>query len=81
MQDILIRFLQSSRIDPLYFVTCVVDVISIFLWSRLGKPLTVTQRSLYKAVIFVAIVLTIGAFCRYFGLIGDWRELEPSGIS
>jgi hypothetical protein len=76
MQDLIFRFLQSSRIDPVYFVTCIVDVISVFLWRRLKGDLPDLQRSLYRAMIFVAIVLTAGALCKYFGLIKDWKELE-----
>jgi hypothetical protein len=76
MQDLINRFLESSRIDPLYFVTCIVDVIAIFLWGRLKGGLSDLQRSLYKAVIFVAMVLTVGALCKFFGLIKDWRELR-----
>lgn len=76
MQDLISRFLASSRIDPVYFVTCIVDVISIFLWTRLKGALPDSQRSLYRAIILVAIVLTAGALCKFFGLIKDWKELE-----
>jgi hypothetical protein len=76
MQDLINRFLVSSHIDPVYFITCIVDAISIFLWTRLKGHLTDLQRSLYRATIFVAIVLTAGALCKYFGFITDWKELE-----
>lgn len=76
MADLISRFLASSHIDPFYFVTCIVDVVSIFLWSRLEEALPDSVRSLYRAVIIVAIVLTAGALCKFFGLIKDWRELE-----
>lgn len=76
MDHIISRFLASSHIDPVVFITCVVDVVSIFLWRGLKGTMPETQRSLYKAVIIVAIVLTAGTLCKYFGVIKDWRELE-----
>lgn len=76
MENFISRFLASSHIDPFIFMTCIVDVVSIFLWRGLKETMPETQRSLYKAVIIVAIVLTAGALCKYFGLIKDWRELE-----
>jgi hypothetical protein len=76
MENLISRFLASSHIDPLYFVTCIVDVVSIYLWTRLKEALPDSERSLYKAVIIVAIVLTAGALCKFFGVVKDWRELE-----
>ena len=76
MNDLVIRFLQSSGIDPVYFITCIVDAVSIFLWTRLKRQLSVLQRSLYDAIILVAIVLTAVALCKFFGLINDWKELK-----
>lgn len=76
MKDLIFRFLQSTRVDPVYFITCILDVISIFLWGRLKRPLSNTQRSLYKAIILVAVALTAAALCKYFGLIKDWKEFE-----
>jgi hypothetical protein len=76
MQDLIFRFLKSSGVDPVYFITCIVDVIAIFLWVRLKRGLSDLQRSLYRAIILVAIVLTAGALCKFFGLIMDWKELE-----
>ena len=76
MQYLINRFLESSRIDPVYLITCIVDVISIFLWRRLKGGLSDLQRSLYRAIIFVAIVLTAAALCKFFGLIKNWKELE-----
>jgi hypothetical protein len=76
MQDLINRFLVSSHIDPIYFITGIVDVISIFLWRGLKGGLPDWQRALYKAMIFVAFVLTAGALCKFFGLITDWKELE-----
>jgi len=76
MRDLIVRFLQSSHVDPVYFFTCVVDVVSIFLWRKLSGPLTDFQRSMFKAVIVVAFVLTAGVLCKVFGLIKDWKELE-----
>ncbi len=35
-----------------------------------------TQRSLYEAIIIVAIIVTAVAACKYFGLIKDWKELQ-----
>jgi hypothetical protein len=34
------------------------------------------QRSLYKAIIVVAMLLTAGTVCKLFGIIKDWKELE-----
>jgi hypothetical protein len=76
MKDLIVRFLQASRIDPVYFVTCVVDVIAIFLWRGLRRGTTATKSALYKAVILVAIVLTAASLSRFFGLIKHWKELE-----
>lgn len=76
MRDLIVRFLESSHIDPVYFITGIVDIISIFLWGRLKGGLSNLQRSLYKAIIFVAMVLTAGALCKFFGLINDWKELK-----
>jgi hypothetical protein len=76
MSDLIFRFLQSSRVDPVYFITCIVDVISVFLWRRLKRGLPVLQKSLYRAIILVAIVLTAGVLCKFFGLIKDWKEFE-----
>jgi len=78
MQYLITRFLESSHIDPVYLITGIVDVISFFLWRKLKRGLPDWQRSLFKAVIFVAIVLTAGALCKYFGLIKDWKELKPN---
>jgi hypothetical protein len=76
MHELITRFLESSRIDPIYFFTWIVDVLAVFLWSRLKGSLSEWRRSLYKAVIVVAIVLTAGALCKFFGLINDWKELK-----
>jgi len=76
MEEIIARFLRSSHIDPFYFVTCLVDVLSVFLWRRLKGALSYSQRSLYNAIIVVAVVLTVVALCKFFGLIKDWKELE-----
>ena len=76
MGNLISRFLASSHLDPIYFVTCIVDLVSIFLWRRLKEALPDTEKALYKAVIIVAIVLTAGALCKFFGLINDWSELE-----
>ncbi|HEY6953544.1 MAG TPA: hypothetical protein VI758_14145 [Bacteroidota bacterium] len=81
MRDLLGRFLQSSGIDPVYFVTCIVDVISLFLWRKLKEPLTESQRALFKAVILVALVMTVYVLCKFFGVINDWRDLEPNWSS
>jgi hypothetical protein len=78
MQYLITHFLESSHIDPVYFITGIVDVISVFLWRRLKRGLPDWQRSLYRAVIFVAIVLTAYALSKYFGLIKDWKELLPN---
>ena len=76
MEDLIFRFLQSSHIDPLYFVTCIADIVAFFLWGRIKRVTSNTQRALYRAIILVAIVLTAGVLSRYFGLITDWKELE-----
>jgi len=81
MRDLLVRFLQSTGIDPFYFVTCIVDAVSIVLWRRLKAPLSDSQRSIYRAIILVAFVLTAIAFCKFFGLIKDWKEIEPNWSS
>jgi len=78
MQYLITRFLESSHIDPVYLVTGIVDVLSIFLWWRLKGGLPDWKRSLYKAVIFVAILLTAAALSKYFGFISDWKELKPT---
>ena len=76
MENLIARFLESSHIDPVYFVTCIVDIIALILWRRLKRGLSVLERSLYTAIILVAIVLTAGALCRLFGIIKDWKEFE-----
>ena len=78
MQYLITRFLESSHIDPVFLITGIVDVISVYLWRKLKGGLPDWQRSLFRAVIFVAIVLTAGALCKYFGLIKDWKELKPN---
>ncbi len=81
MHDLIVRFLESSRIDPVYFITCIVDVIALFFWGKLKGGLPDWQRSLYRAVILVAIVLTAGVLCKFFGLIKNWKELESNWSS
>ena len=76
MQDLINRFLQSSHVDPIYFITCIADIVSVFLSTRLKRNLSVWQRSLYDAIIVVAIVLTAAVLCKYFGVIQDWKELK-----
>jgi hypothetical protein len=76
MQYIIARFLESSHIDPVYFVTLIVDVVAVFLWFRLKRHLPTIQRSLHTAIIIVAIVLTAGVLFKYFGVIKDWKELR-----
>lgn len=76
MEDLLVRFLHSSGIDPVYFVTGIVDLISIFLWTRLKLHLSDVQRSMYKATIIVAILLTAGVLCKYFGFVTNWKDVE-----
>ena len=76
MQDLIFRFLKSSGIDPVYFITGIIDVISLSLWRSLKRDLSDSQRALYKAVILVAIVLTAYALCKFFGLLINWKELE-----
>ncbi len=78
MNYLITRFLESSHINPVYFITGIVDVLSVFLWWRLRGGLPDWKRSLYRAVIFVAIVLTAYALSKYFGLIKDWKELVPN---
>ena len=78
MQYLITRFLESSHIDPVFLITGIVDVISVYLWRKLKGGLPDWQRSLFRAVIFVAIVLTAGALCKYFSLIKDWKELKPN---
>ena len=77
MQYLITRFLESSGIDPVFFITGMVDVLSVFLWRRLKGGLPDWKRSLYRAVIFVAILLTAAALSKYFGLINEWKELKP----
>jgi hypothetical protein len=76
MVNLISRFLASTHLDPFYFTTCIVDVISFFFWRRLKDTLPDSEKALYKAIIIVAIVLTAGALCKFFGLINDWKELE-----
>ena len=76
MKDLVFRFLQSSGIEPIYLVTGILDIISLSLWRALKKDLSDSQRALYKSVILVATALTAYAFCKFFGLLGDWKELE-----
>jgi hypothetical protein len=76
MENILSRFLESSHIEPIYFITCMVDVLSILLWKKLKGGMPDWQRALYKAIILVAVVLTAAVTCRYFGFIKDWKELK-----
>jgi hypothetical protein len=78
MKYLIARFLESSHIDPVYLVIGIVDIISIFLWKRLQGGIPDWQRSLFRAVILVAILLTLGALCKYFGFIKDWKELKPN---
>ncbi len=75
MRDIIIDFLQASHIDPLYLVTGVLDIVSIYLWTRLGLALSNSQRALYKAIIVVSFMLSAGVLCKYFGVIREWRDL------
>ncbi len=76
MQYLITRFLQNSHIDPVYFVTCIIDIVSYFLWGRLRKGLTTTERSLYKAIIFVAFVLTVASLSKVLGFFQEWKELK-----
>lgn len=76
MRDLIERFLQDSGIDPVYFITCIVDVLALYLVTRLKLGLTTTQRSMYLAVIIVAVLLSAGVLCKVFGIIADWRELK-----
>ncbi len=76
MRDLVVRFLEYSHTDPVYFATCLIDVVSIFLWTKLKRPLSSFQRALYTAVIVVAFVLTAGVLCKYFGLFNDWKDLQ-----
>lgn len=76
MENLLSRFLELQHIEPVYFITCMVDIVAIVLWSSLKKGLSILQRSLYQAVILVAFLLTAGVLCRIFGLIHDWKDLE-----
>lgn len=77
MKHLIGRFLEAWHIDPVYFVIGMVDVFSVFLWMRLKGGLPEWQRSLFRAVILVAILLTAAALCKYFGLIKDWKDLKP----
>ena len=77
MNDLIVRFLQSTGIDPVYFITGILDIVSIFLWTTLKKPISDLQRSLVKAIILVAIVLTVAGLCKLFGFFTDWKQLEP----
>jgi hypothetical protein len=72
MKDLLVRFLQSSHIEPVYFVTFVADLVALFLSRRLKRGLTDLQRALYWAIILVAITMTAGSLCKFFGIIKDW---------
>ena len=76
MKDLISRLLQSSHIDPVYFVTAVLDITAYFLWRGLKRGTPPMQSALYKAVILLAILLTAGTLARLFGLITDWKELE-----
>ena len=76
MKDLISRLLQSSHIDPVYFVTCVLDVAALFLWKGLKRGTPPVQSALYKAVILLAILLTAGTLSKLFGLITEWKELE-----
>ena len=76
MEDIVSRFLQLSHTDPVYFITIVVDVLAIFLWGRLKRGLTDSERGLYRAVILVAMALSAATLSKFFGLINDWKELR-----
>lgn len=76
MKDLIVRLLESSRIDPIYFVTCLLDLYALFLWRGLRRGTTATRSALYKAVIVVAIALTAVSLSRFFGLIKSWKELE-----
>jgi len=71
MQDLIFRFLKSSGIDPIYFIAGILDVLSAFLWIGLKGALPYWRRSLYKGVILMAIVLTAGVLCKYFGLFDE----------
>jgi hypothetical protein len=71
MQDLIFRFLKNSGIDPIYFITGILDVIAVFLWGRLKANLSNWQRAFYKAIILVAIALTAGAVCKFYGLITE----------
>ncbi len=75
MQYLIARFLEDSHIDPVYLVTVIVDVVSVFLWTRLKKDLSVLRRSLYTSMILVSVILTAGVLCKVFGYITDWKEL------
>jgi hypothetical protein len=75
MQYIIARFLEDSHIDPIYLVTAIVDIVSVFLWLRLKNDLTVLRRSLYTSMIVVAMIMTAGVLCKVFGYITDWKDL------
>ncbi len=75
MKDIIVQFLQDSQIDPVYFITGILDIAAYILWGKLKGGLTNAQRALYKAVIVVAILLTAASLTKYFGYIKDWNEL------
>lgn len=77
MKDILVRFLQSSHIDPVFFVTFVLDVAAYYLSKKLKKGISDLQRALYWAVILVAMAFTFASFAKVFGIIKDWNELRP----
>jgi len=76
MEDLVNRFLQIQHIDPVYFVTTLIDVAAIYVWGKLKGGLSVTLRSLYNAIIVVAFVMTAAVVCKVFGVIDDWRELK-----
>ncbi len=76
MRDLITRWILLSGIDPVYFITGIVDILALYLLGRLKKGLTVHQRALYKAVIVVAILLTAGVLSKVFGLITEWKDLK-----
>ena len=76
MRDLIERFLQDSGIDPVYFVTGIVDALALYLATRLKLGLTVTQRSLHISVIIVAILMSAGVIGKAFGLITNWHDLQ-----
>ncbi len=76
MRDLITRFLISSGIDPVYFVTLLVDIVAIVFAGKLKRGLTVTQRSFYKAIILVAVLLTAGVLAKIFGFITSWKDLK-----